>query len=66
MLNFKSFTMKKIISIFAFALTFTCYGQVDSEYKNTLKKMFEVSGTEESYKALFPNVLHFHPSPKTK
>lgn len=30
---------------------FTAFGQADKEYSKTLKKMFEVSGTEETYQA---------------
>ena len=33
-------------------VSLTVFGQVDKEYSKTLKKMFEVSGTEESYQAV--------------
>ncbi|MCP3933518.1 MAG: hypothetical protein GY705_30995 [Bacteroidetes bacterium] len=44
--------MKKVLTVFSF-LVLICvssFGQVDKEYSKVLKKMFEVSGTEESYK----------------
>jgi hypothetical protein len=34
-----------------FTVCFTAFGQADKEYSKTLKKMFEVSGSEESYQA---------------
>ncbi|MCK4677882.1 MAG: DUF2059 domain-containing protein [Bacteroidales bacterium] len=51
--------MKKIISILTLLLVFTTisFGQVDTNYSKTLKKMFEVSGTEESYKAIITQLI---------
>jgi hypothetical protein len=45
--------MKKILSLFTFLflLNFSAFSQVNQEYTKSLQKMFEVSGTEESYKA---------------
>lgn len=45
--------MKKIFSTFAFVFIFSVslFGQSNQEYKETLTKMFEVSGTEETYQA---------------
>ncbi len=43
--------MKKVLTVFSF-LVLICgssFGQVNKEYSKVLKKMFEVSGTEESY-----------------
>ncbi len=46
--------MTKVLTIVSFLvlLSVSTYGQVDTEYSKTLKKMFEVSGTEESYQAV--------------
>ena len=43
--------MTKIFTVLSFLvlLTFSSFGQIDRKYSKTLKKMFEVSGTEESY-----------------
>lgn len=51
--------MKKIISILTLLLVFTTisFGQVDTNYRKTLKKMFEVSGTEESYKTVITQLI---------
>ena len=45
--------MTKVLTVFSFLvlLSFSTYGQTDKEYSKTLNKMFEVSGTEESYQA---------------
>lgn len=45
--------MTKSLTIFSilFLFIFSSYGQIDKEYTKTLKKMFEVSGTEDSYQA---------------
>ena len=40
----------KIIAL-ALVLSISAFGQTDEEYLNTLKRMFEVSGSEESYQA---------------
>jgi len=44
--------MKKIISFLTFTLLFISisFGQLDTNYKKSLKKMFEITGTEEVYK----------------
>lgn len=44
--------MKKtiILLLAVFALSFNGMSQADNQYKTALKKMFEVSGTEEAYK----------------
>ena len=38
-------------------VSLTVFGQVDKEYSKTLKKMFEVSGTEESYQAVIKQMF---------
>lgn len=45
--------MKKVLTLFTILvlLSFSTYAQVDKEYSKTLKQMFEVSGTKESYQA---------------
>lgn len=44
--------MKNFILTLALSLTFSAlsFGQTDADYTKTLKKMFTLSGTEESYK----------------
>ena len=43
---------KKILTIsLLLIISLTAFGQADKEYSKTLKKMFEVSGTEVSYQA---------------
>ena len=51
--------MKRTVTISAlFLLTFALsFGQVDAEYKVTLKKMFEVSGSEETYKTVIKQMV---------
>ncbi|MBL4715432.1 MAG: DUF2059 domain-containing protein [Bacteroidia bacterium] len=51
--------MKKFISMLTLVLVFTTmsFGQVDKEYNETLKNMFDVSGTEESYKAIITQMV---------
>lgn len=51
--------MKKITTVFLLVLLATglSYGQGDPQYKAALKKMFEVSGTEETYKAALKQVI---------
>ncbi|GAB4481070.1 MAG: hypothetical protein OHK0057_35320 [Thermoflexibacter sp.] len=36
------------------------FGQVDKEYTQTLKKMFEVSGSEESYQAAIKQMINMY------
>lgn len=45
--------MKKIITVLAFTLAFIAFsfGQSNDDYAKTLKEMFSVSGSEESYQA---------------
>jgi hypothetical protein len=45
--------MTKVLTFISilFLFSFSTFGQVDKEYSKTLKKMFEVSGTNESYQA---------------
>jgi len=45
-----------VFSLF-FLVNISTYGQVDEEYSKTLKKMFEVSGSEESYKAVIKQMF---------
>lgn len=46
--------MKKSFTIIVFMLLFStiAFGQADEEYRITLKKMFEVSGSEGSYQII--------------
>ena len=45
--------MKRFPLVLVFALCFAIdlFGQAETEYKQTLKKMFEVSGSEAAYKS---------------
>ena len=44
---------KRILAISLFILvSLTAFGQVDKEYSKTLNKLFEVSGTNDSYQAV--------------
>ena len=38
-------------------VSLNAFGQTDGEYSNTLKKMFEVSGSEESYRAVIQQMF---------
>ena len=51
--------MKKIISILTFSLAFLAFsfGQSDADYLTTLKKMFKVSGAEESYQSALKQMV---------
>jgi uncharacterized protein len=51
--------MKKIISILALSLAFIAFsfGQAEKDYSKTLKEMFKVSGTEESYQAAIKQMM---------
>lgn len=50
--------IKRLLTI-ALLLTgsLAVFGQADQDYSKTLQKMFEVSGTEESYKAVIKQVI---------
>ena len=45
--------MKKFFLIFAFSIAISplSFGQTDSDYTKTVKELFKVSGTEESFQA---------------
>lgn len=45
--------MKKILTIFSFLLltNISTFGQINKEYSEALKNMFEVSGAKESYQS---------------
>jgi uncharacterized protein len=51
--------MKKITTVLVLLLfaAVSSYGQADAQYKAALKKMFEVSGTEETYKAAIKQMI---------
>jgi hypothetical protein len=51
--------MRKIILFLTITLFSVAIlsGQVDNDYKATLKKMFEVSGTEDSYKTAITQMI---------
>lgn len=46
-------SMKKVLTVLSFMalISYSGYGQAGSEYEATLKTMFEVSGSEQSYQA---------------
>ena len=51
--------MKKSILLFVLFFSFTTItvAQVDPDYSKTLKEMFEVSGTEDSYKTMITQMF---------
>jgi uncharacterized protein len=56
--GFKTLIMKKITTVIVLLLLAAAsYGQADAQYKAVLKKMFEVSGTEETYKAALKQII---------
>jgi hypothetical protein len=54
--------MIKKLLVLAMLLTVatTTFGQVDKEYTQTLRKMFEVSGSEESYQAVIKQMISMY------
>ena len=54
--------MKNVITICTLLIVFSlhAYGQADQEYHLSLKKMFEVSGTEESYKTIIKQLISMY------
>lgn len=60
--------MKKIICTLFLALAFnvSSFAQVDNGYKSSLKKLFEVSGTEEAYKAAIKQIIVMFKEQKTE
>jgi hypothetical protein len=56
--------MKKFICLITITII-SClptFGQNDKEYSSTLKKMFELSGSEESYKVAIKQVIYVYKS----
>lgn len=51
--------MKKILSTLAFTILLisATYGQVDKDYAKSLRKMFKVSGTEETYQTIIQQMF---------
>ena len=50
--------MKNILTIILLVnVSLTAFGQTDNEYSDTLKRMFEVSGSEESYRAVIKQMF---------
>jgi hypothetical protein len=51
--------MKRSLLIAILSLILTChnYGQTDDSYEKTLKKMFEVSGTEKNYEVVIHQMI---------
>tara|TARA_R110002050_G_scaffold191297_1_gene326046 strand:+ start:916 stop:1362 length:447 start_codon:yes stop_codon:yes gene_type:complete len=51
--------MPKLLSLLSFILVFSfiSQAQADSEYEQTLKKMFKLSGTEQSYQAAVQQMI---------
>lgn len=51
--------MKNTLALIAFFMlfTFTSFAQNDKAYKNTLSEMFDVSGSEETFKAAINQML---------
>lgn len=54
--------MKKITSILAFIvlLTISSFGQSENEYSSTLKTLFEVSGSEESFEVALTQMFNMY------
>jgi hypothetical protein len=54
--------MNKKFLVLALFLTISTvtFGQVDKEYTQTLKKMFEVSGSEESYQSAIKQMINMY------
>ena len=50
-------TKQLLTIILLINVSLTAFGQTDGEYSNTLKKMFEVSGSEESYRAVIQQMF---------
>jgi len=59
--------MKKIISLLIFWIAFFAlsFGQVNDEYSKTLKEMFRVSGSEETYQAAVKQMFEMFRQQKT-
>ncbi len=51
---------KLLVLAILLTVTSTTFGQVDREYTQTLKKMFEVSGSEESYQAVIKQMISMY------
>lgn len=56
--------MKKLIALFTIVFVFSSlsFSQENKEYSTALKKMFELSGSEESYKMAIKQVIYMHKS----
>jgi hypothetical protein len=56
--------MKKLLVLFTIAFIFISlsFSQDNKEYSNALKKMFELSGSEESYKMVIKQVIYMQKS----
>jgi len=51
--------MKKLLTVFALLLLISAssFGQIEKGYSKTLKKMFEVSGTEQTYQVAITHIF---------
>lgn len=56
--------MKKLILLFAISLfcASASFGQVDEDYTKTLRTMFEIAGTEDTYKTLINQMFMMYKS----
>ncbi|MCK8523568.1 DUF2059 domain-containing protein [Aquimarina sp. D1M17] len=56
--------MKKLILLFAISLFYASasFGQVDEDYTKTLRTMFEIAGTEDTYKTVINQMFMMYKS----
>ena len=54
--------MKKALTVLSFIalISFSGYGQAGSEYRTSLKTMFELSGTEQNYQAAITQMFKMY------
>ena len=59
--------MKKVIAILTFSIAVFSFsfGQVNDDYSKTLKEMYKVSGSEESYQAAIQQMFAIFKQQKT-
>ncbi|MUU78083.1 DUF2059 domain-containing protein [Winogradskyella endarachnes] len=51
--------MRKVLTVFSFLILFStsAFGQTDTDYAKTLRKMFEVSGTEQTFQTVIKQMF---------
>ncbi|WP_299099453.1 DUF2059 domain-containing protein [uncultured Winogradskyella sp.] len=51
--------MRKVLTVFSFLILFStsAFGQVETDYAKTLRKMFEVSGTEQTFQTVIKQMF---------